>query len=169
MSNSLLYYPNEILRTPCEEVTEEDFQSEEFLQFLTSMVDSLAAYRAIGIAAPQLGLNKRIFLNNVDDRPQFFINPKIVHSEGTIRLKEGCLSFPGIFLYTDRAAEVTIDAVDADGREFRASLDDLDAVAAQHELDHLNGVLFIDHVGKLERKMLLKKLAKQKKKFVIRQ
>lgn len=168
MSYSLLYYPNEILRTPCEDVTEEDFQSEEFLKFLTKMVDQLAAHKAVGIAAPQLGLNKRVFLNNVDDRPQFFINPKIVHSEGIIRMKEGCLSFPGIFLYTDRAAEVTVDAVDADGREFRAQLDGLDAVAAQHELDHLNGVLFIDHVSRLERKMLLKKFAKNKKKFVFR-
>lgn len=167
MSN-LVYYPNKILRSHCEEVTEEDFQSEEFLKFLTSMVDSLAAFRAIGIAAPQLGLNKRVFLNNVDNRPQFFINPRITHSEGTIRLKEGCLSFPNTFLYIERAAEITIDAVDADGQEFRASLDDLDAVAAQHELDHLNGVLFIDHVGNLERKMALKKLEKMKKKFVIR-
>lgn len=168
MDYSLKYYPNEILRTKCEEVTEEDFKSEEMLQFMTKMVDNLAVHKAIGIAAPQLGLNKRIFLNNVDDRPQFFINPTIVHSEGTIRMKEGCLSFPGTFLYVERAAEVTIDAVDADGREFRAQLDGLDAVAAQHELDHLNGVLFIDHVSRLERQLLLKKLAKMKKKFVFR-
>lgn len=165
---NLIYYPSEILRTNCEEVTEEDFKSEEFLQFLTDMVDALAMHKAIGIAAPQLGLNKRVFLNNVDDRPQFFINPKIVQSEGTVRMKEGCLSFPNTFVYVERAAEITIDAVDADGREFRACLDDLDAVAAQHELDHLNGVLFIDHVSHLERQMLLKKIAKFKKKFVIR-
>lgn len=165
---NLIYYPNEILRTNCEEVTEEDFQSEEFLGFLTDMVDALAAHQAIGISAPQLGLNKRVFLNNVDDRPQFFINPMIVHSEGTIRTKEGCLSFPNTFVYVERSSEVTIDAVDADGREFRASLDDLDAVAAQHELDHLNGILFIDHVSSLERKFLLKKLSKFEKKFVLR-
>lgn len=165
----LVYYPDNRLRTKCDDLTEEEFKTEECLTNLTSMVDHLAVHKALGIAAPQIGWNKRIFLNNVDDQPQFFINPVVVKQEGEVRMKEGCLSFPNLFVYVNRYQSITIDALDADGKEFRACLTDLDAVCAQHELDHLDGVLFIDRVGKLEQRLIRKKIAKFKKKFVFPQ
>lgn len=165
----LVYYPDNRLRAKCSDLTEEEFKTEECLTKLTAMVDQLAIHKAIGIAAPQIGWEKRIFLLNVDNQPQFFINPVIVKQEGQTRMKEGCLSFPHLYIYVNRSQSITIDAVDADGKEFRASLTDLDAVAAQHELDHLDGVLFLDRVGQLEQRMIRKKIAKFKKKFVFPQ
>ena len=166
MAKPLVYYPDKLLRQKCEDVDEEMFKSAEFLELMTDMIEALAAYKAVGISAPQLGKLLNVFLLNIDDKPMFFINPKIVHTEGKIRMREGCLSFPGVSLYVERAESITIDAIDVDGREFRGVLDELDAVAAQHEMDHLNGVLFLDHVSKLEQKMVKKRLAKVKKKFV---
>lgn len=160
-----LIYPNPSLREKCEDVTEEDFKSEEFFKIMQDMVDTLGAYGALGLAAPQIGVNKRMFITNVDNRPQFFINPRIVSSEGSITTREGCLSFPNVFEVVERPAEVSIQAFDADGREFICTLDEIDCVAALHEYDHLDGVLFIDRVSPLKKKMMLKKLAKFKKKF----
>jgi len=159
----VLIYPDKVLRKPCSDVTE--FDTEEFYNMILDMVDTLAAYRALGLSAPQIGISKRVFVTNVDNRPQFFINPRIVRAEGRITEREGCLSFPNVFERVERFAELTIDAIDASGAEFRAQLDGMDAVAAQHEYDHLDGVLFIDNVSPLARKMMIKKLGKFKKKF----
>lgn len=161
-----LMYPDKMLRQDCSDITE--FDTEEFYHLILDMVDTLGAYKALGLAAPQLGVPKRAFVTNVDNSPQFFINPKIVRAEGSITATEGCLSFPNVFQRVERFAEITIDAIDPSGAEFRAQLDGLDAVAAQHEYDHLGGVLFIDHVSLLEKKMMVKKLGKFKKKFGIR-
>ena len=158
-------YPNKVLREKCTDV--EDFESPEFLEMLQDLLDTIAEYKAVGLAAPQIGLLKRVFITVVDGHPQFFINPKIVRREGNTRITEGCLSFPTVFERIDRAAEVTIEAIDADGREFKCELDGLDAVAAQHELDHLDGILFIDRVGSVTKNFMLKKLKKFKKKFYI--
>lgn len=160
-----LLYPTKELRAKCTDVI--DFTSKDFLELMQDLMDTIAAYEALGLAAPQIGTNKRVFITNLDEKPQYFINPKIVRREGSITTKEGCLSFPNVFAMVERAAEITIDAIDVDGREFRCELDGRDAVAAQHEFDHLDGVLFIDRVSKLEKSMMIKKVAKFKKKFSI--
>jgi len=162
----VLLYPNKVLRQDCSDVAE--FDTEEFYHLILNMVDTLASYKALGLAAPQIGIPKRIFVTNVDNQPLFFINPRVVRAEGSITKKEGCLSFPNVFQRVERFAEITIDAIDPTGAEFRAQLDGMDAVAAQHEYDHLGGVLFIDHVSPLERKMMVKKLSKFKKKYNIK-
>lgn len=165
-TKNVLLYPDKVLRQDCSDVTE--FDTEEFYHIILDMVDTLGAFNALGLAAPQIGIPKRIFVTNVDNQPLFFINPRIVRAEGRITEREGCLSFPNVFQRVERFAEITIDAIDPTGAEFRAQLDGMDAVAAQHEYDHLGGVLFIDHVSPLERKMMLKKLSKFKKKFGIK-
>jgi len=165
-TKSVLTYPAKELREKCTNVV--DFTSEEFLTVMQDMVDTLGAYGAIGLAAPQIGVTKRVFITNVDGKPQFFINPRITRKDGSITTKEGCLSFPNVFTRVERASEITIHAIDADGGEFTAELTGMDAVAAQHEYDHLDAVLFIDKVGQLEKSMMLKKLRKVKKKFGIR-
>lgn len=165
-TKSVVLYPDKVLRKDCSDVV--DFGSEEFYNLILDMVDTLGAYKALGLSAPQIGVSKRVFVTNVDNRPQFFINPRIVRAEGRITEREGCLSFPNVFQRVERFAEITIDAIDPSGAEFRAQLDGMDAVAAQHEYDHLGGVLFIDHVSPLERGMMIKKLRKFKKKFGIK-
>lgn len=162
----VVFYPGKVLREKCTDI--EDFTSEEFLALMQDLADTLAAYGAIGLAAPQIGVPRRVFVTNVDGQIHYFINPKIIRKEGSITTKEGCLSFPDVFERVERSAEVTIGAIDVDGREFRCELDGIDAVAAQHEYDHLEGVLYIDKVSILAKKMMLKKLSKFKKKFNIR-
>ncbi len=159
-------YPGKVLREKCTDI--EDFTSEEFLALMQDLADTLAAYGAIGLAAPQIGVPRRVFVTNVDGQLHYFINPKIVRKEGSITTKEGCLSFPDVFERIERSSEVSIEAIDADGKEFKCELDGIDAVAAQHEYDHLEGVLYIDKVSILAKKMMLKKLGKFKKKFNIK-
>ena len=161
-------YPDKVLREKCVEYEKEELEGEEFLKLMQDMVDTLGHFKALGLAAPQIGVNKRVFITNVDNRPQFFINPRIVRAEGSITGKEGCLSFPNVFKQITRPNEVTIHAIDVDGREFVCELDGMDATAAQHELDHLDGVLFIDKVSQLKKGFMLKKLAKTKKKYGIK-
>jgi peptide deformylase len=162
----VLFYPARELREKCTDI--DDFTSEEFLTLMQDLADTLAGYGAIGLAAPQIGVAKRVFVTNVDGQLHYFINPKITRKEGSITTKEGCLSFPGVFERIERSAEVTIEAIDADGKEFTCELNGMDAVSAQHEYDHLDGVLFIDKVSLLVKKMMLKKLGKFKKKFQIK-
>jgi peptide deformylase len=161
-----LYFPNSILRAYCTDVV--DFTSQEFLELMQDLGDTLNGYGALGLAAPQLGVAKRVFATKVDDQVHFFINPQITRREGSITTKEGCLSFPGVFERIERSAEITIEAIDADGQEFKCELSGQDAVAAQHEYDHLGGVLFIDKVGLLAKKLMLKRLSKMKKKYGVK-
>ena len=163
---TVVFYPGKVLREKCTDI--EDFTSEEFLALMQDLADTLAAYKAVGLAAPQIGVSRRVFVTNVDGQLHYFINPKIVSKEGSITTKEGCLSFPGVYERVERAEEVTIEAIDVDGKEFKCALDGSDAVAAQHEYDHLDGVLYIDKVSILVKKMMLKKLGKFKKKFQIK-
>jgi peptide deformylase len=162
----VVFYPGKALRSECTDI--DDFTSEEFLALMQDLADTLAGYGAIGLAAPQIGVAKRVFVTNVEGQLHYFINPKITRKEGSITTKEGCLSFPGVFERIERSAEVSIEAIDADGKEFTCELNGMDAVSAQHEYDHLDGVLYIDKVSILVKKMMLKKLSKFKKKFNIK-
>jgi peptide deformylase len=162
----VVFYPGKVLREKCTDI--EDFASEEFLTLMQDLADTLGAYGALGLAAPQIGVAKRVFVTNVEGQLHYFINPTITRKEGSITTKEGCLSFPATFERIERSSEVAIEAIDADGKEFTCELNGMDAVAAQHEYDHLDGVLFIDKVSILAKKMMLKKLGKFKKKFNIK-
>lgn len=161
----IVTYPDPRLREKCADVV--DFTTPEFLALGQDLVDTLGNFGALGIAAPQIGVNLRVFLINVDNKPQFFINPIITKKEGTSRAQEGCLSFLNVFEMVDRSAKVSVEAIDIDGREFVCNLDGTDAVAFQHELDHLDGILFIDRVSTLTKSFMLKKLKKFKKKYNI--
>ena len=141
----IVFYPDKRLREKCSPVV--DFTSKEFLKLTQDMVDTLGHYKAIGLAAPQIGVNKCIFIINLDEKPQFFINPVIwVQDKGSITTKEGCLSFVNVFERIERAREVIIEATDVDGIDFKCILTGKDSVAAQHEFDHLNGKVLIDRV-----------------------
>jgi len=136
---------------------------------LDDMADSMYAADGIGLAAIQIGVAKRVLVIDLDQKdgkrnPRAFINPKIVWvSEETATFEEGCLSVPEIWDDVERPARITCEYLDRDGKAQVLEADGLLATCLQHEMDHLNGVLFIDHLSRLKRSMAVKKLTKLKK------
>ena len=131
----------------------------------------LTMYEApgIGLAAVQVGILRRVIVIDIskDDqkkKPMFFVNPKITHkSKKTSVYEEGCLSLPGHFAEIERPSECHVNYIDYNGREKELKADGLLATCLQHEIDHLNGILFIDYLSKLKKDMIIKKLIKHKK------
>ena len=136
---------------------------------LDDMADSMYAAEGIGLAAIQIGVAKRVLVIDLDQKdgkknPRAFINPKIVWaSEEMASYEEGCLSVPEIWDDVERPARITCEYLDRDGKAQVLEADGLLATCLQHEMDHLNGVLFIDHLSRLKRSMAVKKLTKLKK------
>jgi len=158
----VLQYPDKALTQLSTPV--EDFEDEEFINLIDNLRDTCAAYRGEGIAAPQIGVNKRVFVIGIDkDAFKVYVNPELVDSDGKEMNKEGCLSFPGIVEFVERAEDVTVKAQDELGVEFTVSADGVEAIALQHELDHLDGILFITRMSPLKRRYALKKLSKLRK------
>jgi peptide deformylase len=148
------------LRARCEEV---DTVDDEVRRLVDDLVETMHAADGIGLAAPQVGVPLRVFVYDVRDpeiEPGALINPRIVEAGGTVRDTEGCLSIPGFNETVERYATVVVEGLDREGREVRIEADDLLSRCLQHEHDHLDGVLFIDHLSPLKRRMLLNKWAK---------
>jgi peptide deformylase len=121
----------------------------------------------VGLAANQIGEPHRIFLIDIasEDEPsdlRVFINPELVATEGTQTWEEGCLSFPGVTEEVKRSAKVKVRATDRDGKPFELEADGLLAVAIQHEYDHLEGVLMIDHLGVLKKRIVQRRMHKNR-------
>jgi peptide deformylase len=136
---------------------------------IDDMVDSMYAADGIGLAAVQIGVAKRVLVIDLDQKdgkknPVAYINPKIVWaSDETAVFEEGCLSVPEIWDDVERPARIKCEYLDRDGKAQVLEADGLLATCLQHEMDHLNGVLFIDHLSRLKRSMAVKKLTKLKK------
>jgi peptide deformylase len=134
---------------------------------IDDMAETMYAAPGVGLAAPQIGVSKRLFIIDVateDDEPsdlRVFINPEIVALEGETTFNEGCLSFPGAREDVDRAERVTVRAVDKDGKPFELQAEGLLAIAIQHENDHLDGRLMIDHLSVLRRRLLHRAMTKR--------
>ncbi len=139
---------------------------ENLSAFIDTMIESMKEDNGIGLAAPQVGENKRIFVCSVDkNEPLVFINPEIIEtSMETSIYEEGCLSLPGMYAHVERPERVKIQAWNRRGRPFKLDADDLLATCIQHELDHLNGVLFVDHLPEKKREKIFNKLKKVNKK-----
>ena len=152
-----------VLRQEAEEVVEVDDGVRRLAQ---DMFDTMYGAEGVGLAAPQVGVLQRLIV--VDPReqgvePVALVNPRIlVLGEETDRVEEGCLSIPGVRDVVERATTATVEALDLDGTPVRIEAEGLLARVLQHELDHLNGVLFPDRLTPLKRKMLLKKWEKVK-------
>jgi len=149
----IAYYPNTVLRTETQVVGE---ISTSILKLVQDLGDTMRALKALGIAAPQVGRLERIFIidghlipgASSDPDPLVFINPELVGtSGGEVTRQEGCLSFPTVFLDIRRAREVHMKAINLDGMPFEIKAKGLLARALQHEFEHLDGRLMIDHVG----------------------
>lgn len=128
---------------------------------VTDMFETMYAAEGIGLAAPQVGRKERVFVMDVDENPLTMINPEIIEREGTERAEEGCLSIPEIFGDVDRATRIVMRATDLDGNTIETELTDLAARCVQHELDHLDGKLFIDYMSLIKRKFTARKWEKE--------
>ena len=149
------------LRQRCEEVESVD---DEVRTLVQDLFDTMYAAEGIGLAANQVGLARRVAVVQVGDHPELvLINPEILETEGKEKDEEGCLSIPDIFGDVDRAQRIVIETSNLEGERVRHELTDLFSRAVQHEIDHLNGILFLDHLSPLKRLMLQKKWKKSRK------
>jgi peptide deformylase len=141
----------------------------ETRKLVDDMAESMYAADGIGLAAVQIGVPKRVIVIDLDQKegkknPRAFINPKILWaSEDMAVFEEGCLSVPEIWDDVERPARIRAEYLDLDGKKVELEADGMLATCLQHEMDHLNGVLFIDHLSRLKRSMAIKKLTKAKK------
>ena len=166
MLRKILTEPDPILRKKCEPLEKVDIDTKKLMD---DMLETMYAAPGIGLAAVQVGILKRLVVIDIskgeeEKKPIFLINPQIINqSKKTSVYEEGCLSLPGQFAEIERPAECTIKYIDYDGKEKDLKADGLLATCIQHEVDHLNGILFIDYLSKLKKDMIIKKLVKQKK------
>jgi len=161
----IVHYPDPVLRRQAEPVREAD----TFLRELAERMNELMAEAAgIGLAANQLGVAERLLIVNLtgeEGRYEGFINPVIVSRSGTAREEEGCLSVPGLVGKVRRAERVVVEATRLDGERVRMEAEGLAARCWQHELDHLDGMLFIDKLGAARRMTIRPRLRALKKRF----
>ncbi len=136
----------------------------EILNLIKDMAETMYTASGVGLAASQVGVLKRIILvDEEEDELIVLINPVIIKSEGEVVEEEGCLSVPDIYSQVKRSSKVTIKALNENGDPIEITKEDLTARALQHEIDHLDGILFIDRIGRMERQILLNKLKKKKR------
>ena len=166
MLRKILTEPDPTLRKKCEPLEKVD---SEIKKLMDDMLETMYVAPGIGLAAVQVGILKRLVVIDIskgeeEKKPLFLINPQIIHrSKKTSIYEEGCLSLPGQFAEIERPAECTLKYIDYNGKEKELKADCLLATCVQHEVDHLNGILFIDYLSKLKKDMSIKKLVKQKK------
>lgn len=157
----VLTFPDERLRTIAKPVEKVDAQIRTLVE---DMFDTMRDEKGIGLAATQVNVHKRVVVMDVSEdqnNPLVFINPEITHREGSTISEEGCLSVPNNYAKVDRAEKVTVTALDKDGEQFELNADGLLAICIQHELDHLQGKLFVDYLSPLKRQRIKKKLEKE--------
>ncbi|MFO7276135.1 MAG: peptide deformylase [Pseudomonadota bacterium] len=162
---TILEYPDPRLRTRARPVLPEDF-GPELDRMIDDMFETMYAAPGIGLAATQVDFHKRLIVIDVSaekNEPLVFINPEILSREGKAVMEEGCLSVPGIFDEVERAAKVRVRAQDRTGATFERDLDGILAVCLQHEMDHLEGKLFVDYLSDLKRERIRKKLEKDRR------
>ena len=158
----ILVYPHPSLRKTAKPV---DCVTPEITDFVDDMVYTMYEANGIGLAAVQVDRPLQIVVVDTSedkDSPQVYINPVIEESSGKQTTEEGCLSVPGFFEEVERADTVQVTAMDRNGEQFTRELDGLDSVCVQHEIDHLNGKVFVDYLSRLKRSRIRKKLLKEK-------
>ena len=154
------YLGDPALREMCREVETID---DDVRALVDDLLETMYAADGIGLAAPQIGVPLRVFVYDIRDdeiEPGVLVNPRIVEATGTQRELEGCLSIPKLEEIVERSASVVVEGLDRDGEPVRIEAEELLSRCLQHEKDHLDGVLFIDRVSPLKRRMLLKKWSK---------
>jgi len=157
----ILHFPDPRLREQAKPLDQVDDQTRRFVD---DMFETMYDAPGIGLAATQVGADKRLLVIDISDeknQPLCFINPEILEKDGEEQMEEGCLSVPGIFEKVTRADRIRVRALDRDGRPFEMEADGLLAVCIQHEIDHLDGKLFVDYLSSLKRQRIRKRLEKE--------
>lgn len=160
---SILEFPDPRLRLRAAPVRVFDAK---LRQLGADMLQTMYAANGVGLAAIQVNVQQRILVADMSEernQPLMLVNPEVVEKRGSQVYQEGCLSFPGMFADVTRALGVTVKAHDVDGKELQLGLEGPLAVCIQHEIDHLDGKMFIDYLSSLKRALLLKRLDKQRK------
>lgn len=159
----VLKYPDPRLRKIAAPVERVD---DEVRALIRNMAETMYAAPGIGLAATQVDVHRRIIVIDISDtRDQLrtFINPVILEKSGDAEFEEGCLSVPGIYEKVQRAQRVTVQALDVDGRPYTLEAEDLLAICIQHEMDHLEGKVFIDYLSRLKQQRIAAKLKKHER------
>ncbi len=157
----IIYYGNPVLREVSKEVTE---IIDEIRQILDEMVETMREENGVGLAANQVGLTQRFFVAEVDGNVKKIINPEIIEfGKEEIELEEGCLSIPGIYKRVKRPEKIKVRYQNEKGETVEEELNEVWARVFQHELDHLDGILFIDKISPLNKRLISKRLAQIKK------
>ena len=162
----ILHFPDPRLRNVAKPVAEVD---EEIRQLVDDMFETMYDAPGIGLAAIQINVARRVIVVDVSEdksEPLCLINPEILEKEGEETMDEGCLSVPEIYETVTRAEKIRVRALDREGKSFEMDADGLLAVCIQHEIDHLDGKLFVDYLSNLKRQRIRKKLEKQSRQAV---
>lgn len=156
----VLEFPDKRLRTKAKEVTVFD---QSIKTLVSDMLETMYDFKGVGLAATQVDVHQRVIVIDVSeekDEPFCLINPEIIETQGSEKSEEGCLSVPGFFEDVTRAEHVKVKALDEDGVVFEMEADELLAICIQHEIDHLEGKLFVDYISPLKRQRIKAKLSK---------
>ncbi len=164
MVREVLVYPDPTLKQKAKQVGRVD---DSIRTLVKDMADTMYAEDGVGLAAPQVGVLKRIIVIDTSARQEgeklrIFINPELSSADGRTKYTEGCLSIPGEAEEIERFAKVTVRALDEQGEQFELDAEGLLAIALQHEMDHLDGVLFVDRLSSLKRGLIRKRMLKFK-------
>ena len=159
----ILQYPDQRLHTLAAPVARVD---DTVRKLVRDMAETMYAAPGVGLAATQVDVHRRVIVIDISetkDQLNVFINPEITARSGSADCEEGCLSVPGIFEKVKRAERITVRALDGDGRPFELTADGLFAVCIQHEMDHLEGKVFVEYLSRLKQTRIRAKLKKQRR------
>ncbi|TDJ73800.1 MAG: peptide deformylase [Proteobacteria bacterium] len=159
----ILHYPDPRLRRKALPVNTVD---NEIRTLIDELAETMYQAPGMGLAAPQIDVSKRVLVIDISEARndlRVFVNPGLLTQEGEQTMEEGCLSVPGVYEEVTRAAKITVRALGGDGKPFELEADGLLATCVQHEIDHLDGKLFVDYLSRLKQQRVRKKLAKQQR------
>lgn len=159
----ILHYPDPRLHKIAVDVTRVD---DNIRKLIKDMAQTMYAAPGIGLAATQVDVHKRVIVIDISethDQLKVFVNPRILEASGEAECEEGCLSVPGVYEKVRRAERVKVAALDAEGQPFTLEADGLLAVCVQHEIDHLQGKVFVEYLSRLKQQRILAKLKKQQR------
>jgi peptide deformylase len=164
---TILEYPDPRLRTRAAPVARVDA---EVRQLIDDLLETMYAAKGVGLAATQVDVHRRLLVADVSehkDQPLVFVNPEILARDDVGLMQEGCLSLPGIYEEVNRAHRIRVRATGRDGKRFELAAEGLLAVCVQHEMDHLDGKLFVDYLSELKRTRIRKRLEKDQRQRVV--
>jgi len=157
----ILIWPSAKLSTPSKDVPVEDFGTAALQVVVSDLHETLEHAGGLGLSAIQVGIPYRVFVTNIYGEKHTYVNPVVMSTFGTpVPFAEGCLSVPGVFETVDRFNEIIVSSKSVEGEDELRQLDDVEAQCVAHEIDHLDGVMFVDRFGRVKKDIIKRKVAK---------